>query len=299
MSITKSAEQRGGEMRLQEMTVEGGNEKAPVFDIEQEIGDPEKQIWRSIIDKICKKEDWGNVTSHLSSASMLFPEEIDSVVKSKWGEGTTVGDSIIVQAKKDIAEQVANTNHSNKKEAVVWLVSGIKAVFPDFPISELGADDAFNYWFEGEKLKEIPSWTARGLLITFADLQVIFPEKMRNSRQNLETNAWPEIMEELAELRKKGSWRQFAINARFTRIAFPDKFQELEIKEEDWREMKNTLDASRDKGDWGEFFLIAECMKVLAAREVIVDEKGLRLVMPEKTGDFKEEKPELPVRRKF
>lgn len=40
-----------GEMRLQEMTIEGDNEKAPVFDIEQEIGDHEKQIWRSIIDE--------------------------------------------------------------------------------------------------------------------------------------------------------------------------------------------------------------------------------------------------------
>lgn len=90
----------------------------------------------------------------------------------------------------------------------------------------------------------------------------------------------PDFMPRLAEKdRREGNWYSYAENMAHARLLFPDYYEaNLKPKSTDWRELKKSLLALDAPVA---FFEVAKNIKILAAEEVRVCEKGLELVMPQ------------------
>lgn len=135
--------------------------------------------------------------------------------------------------------------------------------------------------------------------LRLSDLTLENPEKKGfefDPEEGISDDDWME-MKQAFETLKEGDWEAVTDQAICLKIIFPNRVSELNLDEEASQGIKQKLKTERGR-DWWNFSGIAMRLKILAAKEVRITDNGLELVMPEKKGFQKEEKPR-PERKKF
>ena len=127
-------------------------------------------------------------------------------------------------------------------------------------------------------------------------MKSLFPERI--AELGLDEEAQQETKQQLDILCQGKNWWSISEQAVRTKTLWPEKTAELGLDEEAWQGMKRELEILRQKEEWEEFFKQVMEMKILAAKEVKITDRGIECVMPSKES-FRESKPERPVRRKF
>lgn len=119
--------------------------------------------------------------------------------------------------------------------------------------------------------------------------------------ETLRTKVFSYITATAEKAYQAGNWQEYADCLGTMRMLYPKEMKDCKIDETAWKGMRGALDVAlhgHKLSDWHIAAPLMYNMQVLAAKEVVFDEKGMHLVMPERQ-DFQESKPELPVRRKF
>lgn len=132
------------------------------------------------------------------------------------------------------------------------------------------------------------------------NLKMIFPE--RASELHLDETAWRGMMGRLKEFQEKTAKNSSVPEVEFIelaanmRILMPERFNEVSgVVKTRWQEIKSYWEKIQRKPPD-----MTVNMKILAAEEVKITDKGLEIIMQKpKKDEFKTETPPLPEIRKF
>ena len=124
---------------------------------------------------------------------------------------------------------------------------------------------------ELEEYRENNGW--HGFLNIGSCLKILCPDKL--DELNINDQERQKIKQLLEKFRKVGledkprgpfyrkdDWRNFAFFASCAKIIQPDKFDKLDIDDQDWQKMKHALEDYK-KSAWSDFIHLATSMKIL------------------------------------
>ncbi len=164
-------------------------------------------------------------------------------------------------------------------------LADVKILYPEeFTDSELG---------EPLQLEELKTRVANtGFALNIWGAFILYPDKWS------EIQAIPGISETWrgkANLSKTGgNWYEFSVNKVAQKLLDPERTM---ISPDEWKGMLDFLQASED-GDYNASELAAR-MKILAAKEVKMTNKGLKVIMPGSENQLLDETQPVPEVRKF
>lgn len=282
MGIRESVEQQPeGEMRLHEMVIEDKKEKPCVFDIEQEVSPEEWERIVNFTNDLWEKDDKFDFLWYVRTIKTIDPE-----VAKRFN----LDDQVMTEAKKKTRDSRGNVSFG--------CLFDTEILFPDMIRKEQLIQDG--EW--KELIAKMKHERREGAWGNFSDnaimLRLVLPEKVKEI--SLDDEAWQGLRGVTNRTYQEGNIQLYSTYAMFSKVLFPERFEEMKPDKTAWQKMKDRLEQDRQASNVGQnFWGMLFNMQILAAKEVIIDENGMRLVMPEKTGDFKEEKPELPVRKSF
>ncbi len=145
-------------------------------------------------------------------------------------------------------------------------------------------------------LSAFADW-GNGLLERMSALKILHPDKF--SELNLNENHFQRIIKTIdAEVYDDNNWLDYCDMAADTRILFPKKFKDFKLHLRFWYGAQKELQDYREEGEYEVFAKFALHMKILAAKEVKVTEKGLEIEMPQKQPTAMET-PTLPEVKKY
>lgn len=284
MGVRESVAQQPEEMRLQEMTIEAHEKEPLVFDIEQEVSPAEWEEIANFVKDCRKRNNWYEFAWWTATMKPVNPELVKSF---------NLDDEVAGKLKKQTRDRVGGVNKTN----VAQLLNA-EIIFPGIIEKErLIQDQEWQEMIEQVK-NEYKTKDWDGFLNNAANIKTLSLEHAKEIP--MDDKAWEGIRKTLEErYQKQGIIRCCSMMAT-AKILFPGRFSKIKPDKKAWQEMKDELEEKRQEGVTSRDFLaMLYTMQILAAKEVIIDENGLRLVMPEKTGDFKEKKLERPMRKSF
>jgi len=250
-------------------------EKAPHFDPERDIS---KEDWEKIkedLEKMRENKDWRNFSELAKNAVILFPERKKELHL----------DEEVWKTLKELWEE--------NPEELNWFYFSSKAItirslFPE-RIDELNLGEGV--W---EKMKEgLEVWRTNKNWLRFFSQAVgmMFFSPEKTEELNLNEEAWKAEREMLEYYQDKNLSKDFGYiyshleNIKQAIILFPEKVRELGLLNEDiWNEIKGVMEDRRPSDPEGFknsdiFTRWAVAMKILAAEEVKVTDKGLEITM--------------------
>ncbi|MDO8618637.1 MAG: hypothetical protein Q7R49_01690 [Candidatus Daviesbacteria bacterium] len=129
-------------------------------------------------------------------------------------------------------------------------------------------------------------------------LLILFPN--RRNELYIDENLIVKRLAAVMSYKEKKQWETFAGGAANLRLLVPQSFARIGINEADWAGMRAQFDKLRqDPTKRLTFAYFARHLKILAAKEVKVTDKGLELTMPEPTQALTTSTPPMPETRKF
>ena len=120
-----------------------------------------------------------------------------------------------------------------------------------------------------------------------------------NQDLNLDQSAWQHMTDELEYYRTGGYWDSFAYQAMIMKVI--DQKYDLKLDQATWQGMRGELEALRQENEteeWKKFISLATEMKILAAEEVKVTDRGLEIKM-RKDKPLTSSVPPLPETKQF
>jgi len=263
--------------RLQEILGKGTADLEEQIYITEGLFDPERDItaedFVSIIDMIKKARGnrWDVFCSYSADVKLLFPEKASELGLDK---DTWLGIEDYVQKSKDSARSMGN----NYWGSYMVALKDAKILFPE-RANELCSDGRVWQGMKDyiEKCKD-ESWANFSAAAMNAMIIHNFDFGL-----NLDDVTWGKIKKYIQELKNKDSALFDEVKSRWEiakfKILFPKKASEFVLNKQDWLEMNNDLKTARKNHDWSKFIWQAVMMKILAAEEVKVTDKGLEIVM--------------------
>lgn len=297
MGVRESvAQQPEEEMRLQEMTVENKAEKKPSFDAQEFFLDSDwteiKTYTEGLIEDVHDESQRNSVTM-ANNMVTVFPSRIEEIRSLNRCQKT------VYQVDNEISLYGPLDDYLGNMLCAEY-AKNLRTIFPEkvnpaelFKESKWQSLVNKTLCIDGIPKHSVVRVREDVLLRESAAAKILFPEAMKNY-----CLTWKDV-EELLQ-RPGRSTEDFFVDAARARIIFPAKIAQMKLcASPQWEKSEQQLQRLVKEKKWFDATALAAAMQILAAEKVIIDENGLRLVMPEKTGDFKEEKPKLPERRKF
>jgi len=246
--------------------------------------DDYKMIITRMLEKLKQENDWWKFSREVTSIKLLFPDKVSEL---RLDQGVWDG----------MSGQLDIERTSHEWQQFTRVAMALKLLFPT-RISELKLDDSV---WEGMKDKldkyrfqtDFVSYLTHALRMTF-----LFPA--RKDEMGLGETVWNGAKRQLENNHRKGKWAIYAQHAVAMKALFPKKvIAELKIGKDEWDRMKEMLPMLWSDNDMGKFMAHAMHMKLLAAEEIKITDKGFEIIMPKDEPDFREEIPPMPVARKF
>jgi hypothetical protein len=132
-----------------------------------------------------------------------------------------------------------------------------------------------------------------------------FPDDWNRETNMRGSHVYTNGLSLLGTYAKQEQWKQFSICARQMRLLFPkDTFELLESgfwKDQAWPGMRAALEKRREKNkNWEAYAYLAANMKILSAKQIIITDTELKLIMPDKPVQLDVDRSaEMPAERNF
>lgn len=256
--------------------------------------DPEKDVteddWTHILETLKEADlhDDMSVPALLQNIKFLFPEKIAALKGYTGNIHTDIGIHADI-LEKDILEVYPLMRN----------IIGLKIIRPD-----------------DEDLKRINPGlltdalrTEAGVLGGFINIhwgaKTLYPDKYQEiANEFLPTEErWQEMGRELRIMLENDNEDEFYNGvhaAGLLKILFPAEFAKFNVlSDKVWKKMRQILSDSRINRRWEEFSEIARNMKILFAKEIIINDDEWNVIMPEPEKEFVEKESAMPVQRKF
>ena len=150
-----------------------------------------------------------------------------------------------------------------------------------------------------EIIEYIKAWKNSKNWSVFLDyaksIKIIDPSAEINFDVSEEDNN--DMLDWLKEQKTPDGWKDFTVNAANMRIFDPKL--ELGLDKEAWQAMKAQLEVYQRDHNWKRFSDMAMKMKILAAEELKVTDKGLEITMRKKKASLSSLVPPLPETKQF
>jgi len=246
--------------------------------------DPERDI---------TEEDWGNMKNSLRKQSVdiayhaLNLEIITPGVVRELALNNV--DWQRMKVKLDLVREAKNPS------AFAEEATAMKILFPERS-NELNLDEEIwtmlndhlnkvyrkgNHWYDFSHLA--------------VEMLILFPH--RAVELNLNKEAWKGIHGELLRCVPDGD--SFYISAKNMKLLFPSNMNELVLDKKIWDALKRGLKDRKKWGDWAGFSSRVMAMKILAAEEVKITEKGIEINMHVHKEGITTEIPPTPETKQF
>jgi len=125
----------------------------------------------------------------------------------------------------------------------------------------------------------------------------LFPERIMEL--DLENTMWDDAKKIIEEYRTKDI-EKFVYYLAQAKLIFPNKVKRSTVEPEIWSLGREKLQNHRLGNKWKSFAALAATMKILAAEQIQITDKGLEVLMPKSKKDFKTKTTEsLPQTKKF
>lgn len=288
MGVRESVGQSGSdETRLHDLVIREKKREELPFDPEKDITDEQWQKAKRRLERAKELEMWDHFARDAMRMKILFPERVAelNLDNEVWQKMKKRRESFFLGRIKEwglFFEEAAEA----------------KILFPE-RVSELELDEGI--YEEGKK--GIEALSKKGelayLLNLVTNIKILFPEK--SSELSLNEEIWKKIEEQAQKWYEENNWGMFSGWAASIKICCPTKMARFNLNDRAWSGMKQESKEIYDSEDAQRkaiFLSQMMNMKILAAKEARITEQGIECTMPS-GGNFKEEKPDLPVRKRF
>lgn len=298
MGVRESCE-GGGELNIHDFVVENETKRETPFDANTEILSEE---WNKIREWI-KTTAGGTsdpITDMGAPAKFIFPDKnlIPDLKNSRNMFGSHYRPIVTDSAFKVAGGFDAITLQHDL---------ALKSVIPDY---QYYLDDPKNWKKflelldkEATKPKKHNAAMDPFLLSILRDAKISYPKRIENlGLEKFEEYIVSGNRNLAEEAHQEGQWCTYARCLASARLLYPEQMKDYKIDETAWEGMRRTLDNAlhaRENPDWHLVLDMALNIQVLAAKDVVFDEKGMHLVMPLREEKFQEKIPSRPERKQF
>lgn len=295
----REACQEGGELNIHDLIIESETKREALFDANVDILPKE---WK-------KMQDWFEAASCGTSdpfieigpfVKQIFPEKdaLPALSRAKYRQKPLFSDTLGSAEEYEI--EIVNAQHD----------LAVKILFPS--TAEQNHLDTNDNWttlagfLYGECmfriLKFSPWHVERFNLKTLCCAKMAYPKRIGTLQlEALRTNVSSYIIATAEKAHQAGNWQEYADCLGTMKMLYPEQMRDYKIDETAWQGMRGALDTALCGREFPDCRAVASLiynMQVLAAKEVVFDEKGMHLVMPERH-DFQKSQPDLPIRKQF
>ena len=273
-------------INIHDLTIEEPEKESELlFDVERDITEQE---WQKMKKELADRKR-GSLHTFLEEAmkmKIIFPERADEL---------TLDDEIWNMAKK-------LPKSTEDKGSFAAILMELKVLFPE-RMEEIELDNRKleSMGKELNRLKENIIFTQNYSASTFfafaTRMKVVFPEEFDKLKLLDPIEDITQSMKGyLKEKRQLKDWQTFLPAAVNFKILYPENVDELNLDTVFWKEIKSEMHKTHRRG-W-EISDFASALKILAAEEVGVTDKGLEVNM-RKSDSAEPQSIELPEQRKF
>lgn len=276
-----------------EINIKDFNLEKPQVDEEGRPFDPERDLgvgtWadmKEILEeyklevKNGEAENNNMVRDTAVSMKILFPER-------EWELGLT--EMLWDNLKHEMKELVKEDKWDELAEQVAYM----KILYPEKMPKE-GPSLIALFRTIKDSYKDIPETNVAQQGYLFYHMKILYPG--REAEFGMDEAFKMRLQNAIVDSLQKQQWHEYSIYAMIYKFLFPEDSASLHLNGEVWKAMKKHLyDSYSTKIDmW-----MGKNMKILAAQEINVTEKGLELVMPPTEKMESRPTPSLPEVKKF
>ena len=273
-------------INIKDLTLEEPERKKGLpFDVERDLHPAFWDVATKQLKDHQERESWFNFATDAADLAILYPERIADL-----------------DLNETMWEKMKEELEIYKKEKVwglgVSLAANMKILFPEKNMNNLIDMDSWRQIIQTfSSMKDIGS--LRDSIVFASEVKILNPERFKDLELD-EEKTWDEI-ETLLDRYRNVNIDVFAKIARQVRIVFPEKFYSLNLDAAMWEKMmklfrkQEILDPLLDP----RHIQFTASLKLLAAEEIKITDKGLEIIMSKEKPEFKEETPPMPQTRKF
>ena len=276
-------------INIKDLTLEEPEKKEGLpFDVERDITEED---WKKLIDTLSGYRvggEWYEFGWQAMAMKIIFPDKFSDVAldETVWHEMKKRLDGWRIESRWNI-------------EGLIWHTCQMKILFPE-RVGELNLNEGL---WEGIKIaitRDRLGHLWRALADKLIAAKILFPEMISELHfDEFDEEVWREIKKEMDSSRAAGNWEVFSWRAVALKFFFPKRVQELGLDAKAWQGMEDMLPQYQADDAQRDFAVHAMLMKLLAAEEINITDKGLEIIMQKKDPEFKEETPPMPQARKF
>ena len=273
-------------INIKDLTIEEPErKKGLLFDAEKEITDEDWEELKNTFSGMREREGSLNLMNHAMAMKILSSERVKEL---RFGEEDWTNSKFLYEIHR------ARGSHTESFDS---LAIAMRVVFPE-RASELRLDEtlweSYKRTIEQYKLEE--NWLSFHALAVRA--KILFPKKF-GEEITLDRKSLEELKKAFIWYREDNNWDSFIRRTFQAKILYPESLEEFNIDDATWKNMKKKLQESRKGKYWIDFAEYAMFLKLLAAEEIKITNKGLEVIMQKEEAEFKEETPPMPQTRKF
>lgn len=274
------------QVNIKGITIEEPEKRSVPFDPEKDITETDWQGMKDYARRM-DKEPLENFTGYLENLKLLFPDrDLDIPVS---------GD--MVQKRK---EELSHTATSGVFHRLITLAESLKVISPDlFPLLDLYNDynEQRRYIFSTrlDPLKQ-ESATWSDFLFYYKAQKIAYNGYLDKSF--LQESGDKKVKEWLTGMvTDEKSWFALIAGLADYKVLYPQEAAAFSLPPKVWQFAHNLLARNRQREDWQNFTALALRMKILAAKDVIVNKQGVSIIMPNQ--EAVKSPSSVPETRKF